>query len=97
MDLLTISGIILAACGTLILGMAGLLKGMVLDKIQDIQTQLEKTAKEQLERSLAIAKSLRILERRYERLEVEVEMYIERLGKKGGYRRMDDDPIGDEE
>ena len=97
MDLLTISGIILAACGTLILGMAGLLKGMVLDKIQDIQTQLEKTAKEQLERSLAIAKSLRILERRYERLEVEVEMYIERHGKKGGYRRMDDDPIGDEE
>lgn len=97
MDLLTISGIILAACGALILGMAGLLKGMVLGKIQDIQIQLEKTAKEQLERSLAIAKSLRILERRYERLEVEVEMYIERLGKKGGYRRMDDDPIGDEE
>ena len=44
MDLLTISGIILAACGALILGMAGLLKGMVLGKIQDIQIQLEVTA-----------------------------------------------------
>jgi len=40
MDLVTVSGIIVSAVGVLILSMAGLIKGMMVRRIEDMQKQM---------------------------------------------------------
>lgn len=47
MDLATIAGIVIAAAGVLLAGMAGLIKAMVLGRLEEIKRDLTGMAREQ--------------------------------------------------
>lgn len=64
MDATTLSGVVIAACGALIIGMAILIKTMVVSRLDELQTSIA-----------GIARELHRLELKVQKLETEHEIH----------------------